>query len=218
MSVRLLQHPSDAELEQIVQFSIQAYGDDPTIRSMTGNRPELRAAFFRSMLKAGTLEGQIYIVELENKDIVSVGLWFGPGMEVMKTVGQRALGWNAFWDSLTPDTRDWWAYLNKTTDGMVDDSVGKEPLLDSWYANLIATHPSHQGKGYASAMLRTVCERGNAEGKLVALGTQNEKNANWYRSLGFQIIGQVEVKSDLGGFPAYLLSRKPETTLVHGST
>ena len=31
--------------------------------------------------------------------------------------------------------------------------------LDSWFANIIATDPEHQRKGYATALTKAVCQR-----------------------------------------------------------
>jgi len=216
MSLRLLSNPTDSEIDQIVDVCIRAYEGDVVIRSMTGNKPELEGSLFRAMLTAGRLEGAIYVIEAEDsKAIVSMGLWFGPGTSLFKSEEQRALGWNTFWGSLSPEDLDWWAYLNNATDGMVDRSVGREKLLDCWYASLLATDPKYQRRGYASSVVRAVCNRGIEEGKLVALGTQNEENAQWYRNLGFHEIAKIDVSSSLGNFPAYLLSHQPTIAQTH---
>ncbi|KAL0961078.1 hypothetical protein HGRIS_006061 [Hohenbuehelia grisea] len=208
MSAHLLTDPSDQQIEQIVDVCIRAYSGDNVIRSMTGDRPELWPPLFRAWLKAGRLAGAIYVVESEPGRIASAGLWFGPGKALLASEEQRALGWNEFWEALTPETHEWWAYLNKTTAGMADEKRTKE-IMDGWFANMIATDPAFQRRGYASSIVRAVCERGVKEGTLVALGTQKKDNVAYYRSLGFEVFGQTDVLSKIGDFTAYLLSYTP---------
>lgn len=45
---------------------------------MIGGREELRPLLFSSMLRAGAIDGHLYVLEVDGK-IVSVSLWFSPG-------------------------------------------------------------------------------------------------------------------------------------------
>jgi len=56
---------------------------------MTGGNDTLRPALFRSMIKAGALEGTFYVVNDEddsegdgNAKIRSLGICFGPGKKI----------------------------------------------------------------------------------------------------------------------------------------
>jgi len=52
---------------------------------MIGGREELRDLLFRSMVRAGGLDGDLRVVENENGDIVSMSLWFEPGVMMWGT-------------------------------------------------------------------------------------------------------------------------------------
>lgn len=52
---------------------------------MTGGNDELRAPLFRSMVRAGALEGSFYIANDGSDKIFSIGIWFGPGRMMFET-------------------------------------------------------------------------------------------------------------------------------------
>ncbi len=46
---------------------------------MLGAREDLRDLLFQSMIRAGALAGELYVVENKKKEIFSMALWFAPG-------------------------------------------------------------------------------------------------------------------------------------------
>lgn len=46
---------------------------------MLGGRDDLRDLLFQSMVGAGALAGELYVLENINKEILSMALWFAPG-------------------------------------------------------------------------------------------------------------------------------------------
>jgi hypothetical protein len=54
---------------------------------MTGGNENLRESFFRAMTRATAVGGSIYVVsDAEGSDdILSVGMWFGPGQKALTT-------------------------------------------------------------------------------------------------------------------------------------
>lgn len=51
---------------------------DVVIYAMVGGRDELRPLLFSAMIRAGALDGQLYVLEVIEQ-IVSIALWFKPG-------------------------------------------------------------------------------------------------------------------------------------------
>jgi hypothetical protein len=55
---------------------------------MTGGNETLRESFFRAMTRATAVGGSIYVVgdaDGSASDILSVGMWFGPGQKALTT-------------------------------------------------------------------------------------------------------------------------------------
>ena len=46
---------------------------------MLGGREDLRDLLFQSMVGAGALAGELYVIEDSKKEIFSMALWFEPG-------------------------------------------------------------------------------------------------------------------------------------------
>lgn len=54
-----------------------------------------------------------------------------------------------------------------------------------WYLNVIATRPSHQGRGLGARALRAVLEQCDAAGEPAYLESSNPRNQTLYRRHGF---------------------------------
>ncbi|KAI5120671.1 hypothetical protein M0805_006960 [Coniferiporia weirii] len=78
------------------------------------------------------------------------------------------------------------------------DKLRDEKLGDSQkemiYINILATKPESQGKGYGSALLKTVLSM--VQGRYVHLVSSNIANTLFYESFGFSIVGQVVLGDD----------------------
>ena len=57
----------------------------------------------------------------------------------------------------------------------------------------LATHPSYQGRGYASALIDALCERADYEGRSTWLFSSNPANDAFYESFGFVRLGEAVV-------------------------
>ncbi|KAF8196090.1 hypothetical protein BJ912DRAFT_1056516 [Pholiota molesta] len=183
---------------------------------MTGGDDALRAPLFRSMIRAAAVEGSFYVANDGSDEIFTIGIWFGPGRQMFSTESQMNEGWQIF------------SMLSLLKPGMVGycmshsqfhakheetlKSLLGEKYVDGWFANIIATDPIHQRKGYGSALILMKLQAGE-EGKIVALATQNEKNMEWYKSLGFQVLNHVEVPSSTGNWLDYFLIWESQRTI-----
>ncbi|KAJ7585165.1 hypothetical protein C8J56DRAFT_950047, partial [Mycena floridula] len=133
---------------------------DPCSQAMTGGDRSLEPVLFRAMLGAGALEGTIYVVVRdEDEKIFSVGMWFGPGTQMMSSEAQRAAGWNDFISAVSDECRNWWFTTMQKDHRDVINSLLGDKYKDSWWANQIATHPDYQCQGHGSALIRTIFDR-----------------------------------------------------------
>lgn len=53
--------------------------------TLVGGNDDLRPLLFSSMLRPGSLDGHLYVLEIDQQ-VVSVALWFSPGHGVWKTL------------------------------------------------------------------------------------------------------------------------------------
>lgn len=57
-----------------------------------------------------------------------------------------------------------------------------------WYLNVIAVSPAHQGKGFATKMMKPFIEKASENNEEVYLETQNKNNVPIYEKFGFRIL------------------------------
>jgi ribosomal protein S18 acetylase RimI-like enzyme len=94
-------------------------------------------------------------------------------------------------------------------DGLaVIEQMGRHhPREPHWYLPLIGVDPSHQGKGYGSALLQHAlisCDRNHT---LAYLESSNPKNISLYEQHGFTLLGTIQVGTSPPLFP---MLRKPQ--------
>ncbi|THH05042.1 hypothetical protein EW145_g5086 [Phellinidium pouzarii] len=74
-------------------------------------------------------------------------------------------------------------YEGKLAD-LVRDGVGKK-VNEMVFLHGLATSPEHQGKGYGTALVKTVTDIADAEGRECYLLSSNINNTSFYNSCGF---------------------------------
>ncbi|KAF9479333.1 hypothetical protein BDN70DRAFT_858657 [Pholiota conissans] len=205
-NVESIEKPTELQIEAAVALMLRAMDGDISVDSMTGGNDNLRALLFRSMIRAAAIEGSFYIANDGSDEIFTIGIWFGPGKQMFSTETQRNEGWMDFFNALTPEMQGWWGTVFHAKHEETLNSLLGPKYVDGWFANIIATDPVHQRQGYGSALVNSVCQRAAKEGKICALATQNEKNTEWYKSLGFKVVGQVEIPAPTGNWPDYFLT------------
>ena len=84
----------------------------------------------------------------------------------------------------------------------------KHPHKPHWYLAGLATHPDWQGQGIASAVMRPILERCDAEGLPAYLEATKEKNVGFYRQHGFEVTDRLELPN--GGPMMILMWREPQ--------
>ncbi|KAH9054098.1 hypothetical protein EDB87DRAFT_1834962 [Lactarius vividus] len=216
--VRRLEHPTPAQLDAVVSIVTRAYATDISEYVYTGGDAALANALWRSMINAGVHSGVLYVAsdvtvsepEIRPEAIHAIGLWFPPGQLLYSTPEQRALGFTDLIARIAPEYRNWLLNdFSAKTRELKTRIFGPTMERDTWYANCIATDPAYQGRGLASAIIKRVLADAAATHSVVALGTQNEKNAAFYRNLGFVERGRLDANTPWGTFTGNILTHEP---------
>jgi len=181
------------QIKQAIALALAAFEGDPAINNVVGGNEALRGPLFRAIVGAGAVEGSFFTASDSSDNIVSIGIWFKPGKVMMDSEVQQKAGWIEFYNAISPEAQDWWMKeFYPRHDAALTACMGPDITKNSWFANLVATHPSHQRKGYGTAIVKEVCKLAAAEGVVAALGTQKERNVAWYEKLGFKLKGRIE--------------------------
>jgi ribosomal protein S18 acetylase RimI-like enzyme len=89
----------------------------------------------------------------------------------------------------------------------VFEQMGRyHPREPHWYLPLIGVDPSHQGKGYGSALLQHALLPCDRDHTLAYLESTNPKNIPLYERHGFELLGTIQVGTSPPLFP---MLRKP---------
>jgi len=107
------------------------------------------------------------------------------------------------------------AEANAKSQLLVERHLG-ERIKDMIYVQLLATHPSCQGHGYATALMQTVIAIADSQSRALCLHTGTAENVKFYSSFGLVDIGHELLGNDnpsWGGEPMVLslMVREPKT-------
>jgi len=217
--VRRLEHPTPAQLDAAVSIATRAYAADLAQNVYTGGDATLVDALWHSMINAGVYSGILYVAsltipepEMRPEAIHAIGLLLPPGQLLYSTPEQRALGFTDLLARLAPEHRTW--LLNDfsvRTRELKTRIFGPMMERDTWYVNCMATDPAYQERGLATAIIDRVLADAAATHSVVALGTQNEKNAAFYRNLGFVERGRLDANTPWGTFTGNIFTLEPGT-------
>jgi len=62
-----------------------------------------------------------------------------------------------------------------------------------WYLDVIVVNPEHQGKGFASQLIKPILLEAEKNHQAVYLETQNKKNIQIYEKYGFILIKEIKL-------------------------
>ncbi len=82
-----------------------------------------------------------------------------------------------------------------------------DPKTAHWHLGPIAVDRPFQGKGIGSALLKTCCEKMDAEGAAVYLEAEKEENVRLYQRFGFEVIAQDVTL----GVPGWFMQRAAQS-------
>lgn len=80
------------------------------------------------------------------------------------------------------------------------------PREGHWYLPVLGTAPEHQRRGVASALLRAMLVRSDAEGVSAYLECSKQRNLSFYARHGFEVLGPLRAE---GGPMVWPMLRRP---------
>jgi ribosomal protein S18 acetylase RimI-like enzyme len=173
-----------SDMARSTEVLIDAFWDDPLNLYFIPegeNRRKLLSEYIQFRLKFAFKYGEVYST---STDFEGIAAWFPPGMSDMTNFRLLRTGGLNLVRRLGMDTVSRMSRIGSHTAGLRKQHL-PEP---HWHLFPIAVHPKHQGKGFASALMRPMLERIQNESLPCFLETQNEKNVSLYEHFGFEVI------------------------------
>ncbi|TFY67072.1 hypothetical protein EVJ58_g1854 [Rhodofomes roseus] len=179
----------------------------------------------RAMIRAATLDGEIYTAAEQSDRILGYAVWMPPGQDLLSTPEQRKLGWDDFFEHVSQRGKDWFTktYATEVSAFMagifgptvghsfsmnVRSSSSRKGKVDSWYLNIIMVHPDYHRRGIATKLVDVVRSKAAANGDTMALSTSSTRNVPIYKALHFDLVGEKMIPSPWGDWPLYVFIQK----------
>src|SRR5262249_61319220 len=81
-------------------------------------------------------------------------------------------------------------YTQRATRSVLD----RHPRTPHYYLFLLGVDPAAQGRGIGRALVAPILERCDRDGVAAYLETSAERNLALYRSLGFDVTGEIDLR------------------------
>ncbi len=176
-----------------------AFADDPVIRWLVGpdRAGPARAGCLNRSIAHGHLEDGLTMV---TPGVEAVAVWAAPSRHSIPV--HRFL-----------------RYLPRLTRALGGGGLLRIPAMAAveklhppephYYLAVLGTHPTHQGRGHASAAMQPVFARADAEGVPCYLESSKEQNVPYYRHHGFEVIDTHDLANGAGP-RLWLMWREPQ--------
>lgn len=168
------------EQEIAIATLVLAFSNDPAVRWLFPDThryltyfPQFVNAFAGKAFEQGTAYA--------SGDFAGTALWLSPGIEPHAEPLEELLQ-SSLLEADQPDAF-----------GVFEQMDRYHPRFPHWYLPLIGVDPQHQGKGYGSALLRSVLQQCDREQIPAYLESSNPANIALYERHGFEAIGTIQV-------------------------
>ena len=194
------------QIAPAAEMLARAFDHDPFFRSLVpDDEKRLKKAthLFAFTLKLGYRYGEVYTT---SQNLEGITVWMRPGDVVINV-------WRALRCGVIPLIFRVGPRLMKKMNAVdaYGERVRKRLAPDKyWYLAVLGVDPDHQGKGYASELMKPMLKRIDSEGLPCYLETDTEKNVSMYRHFGFKLLEHVEVPEYNTQFDAMM--REPAAT------
>jgi ribosomal protein S18 acetylase RimI-like enzyme len=173
-----------SDLARGIEVLIDAFWDDPLNLYFIPegeNRRKMFTEYLQFRLRFAIKYGEVYST---SSDFEGIAAWFPPGMSDMTNSRMMRVGGLRLMRVLGRD-----AISRMSRIGSHVAKLRKQHLPEPhWHLFPIAVDPKHQGKGYASALMRPMLDRIQNEGLLCFLETLSEQLVSLYEHFGFEVI------------------------------
>jgi GNAT superfamily N-acetyltransferase len=163
-----------ADRDAVVATVVAAFATDPAWEFITGGEIERVSPSFAGALFDGRAgRGTVWVAD----DCRAVAMWDDRTQPVVEDDHQRTV-WADYRANVGEQS---FACLLR-----YDDAVhAQEPAVPFWYLGVLATHPSAQGTGLASAVIAPVLALADSAGVDCWLETSKPTNTEFYERRGF---------------------------------
>jgi GNAT superfamily N-acetyltransferase len=194
-SAPAIRRASPAERPKVIATVTAAFAEDPAWHFlMRDDYERLAPRFVEALFDLRVTSGHVWVSE----DLATVAMWDGPradGGQPRRTV--------AIWARYAALAG---AQAHERLVGYKQALAAVCPADPHWYLGVLATHPAHQRKGLASAVLAPVLDEADRDGLACCLETSTEANRRFYERRGFIEPTDVVIPD---GPPTWWLRRPP---------
>jgi ribosomal protein S18 acetylase RimI-like enzyme len=183
-----------ADIDALVELMARAFQEAALYRHLV-NDAEKRPAFLRMVFRrriAFDFDNSLVDLAIENDSVAGAAIWLAPA-ETPRQANHE----------LNNAVRDYEAAVYKKWQrfhGILFDSMARVLPEPHWSLAPIAVLPEAQGRGVASALLRSKFAEFDASGAPCLLGTQDEINTKIYAHYGFRIASEDRIAHDLTSY------------------
>nr|GAT45332.1 predicted protein [Mycena chlorophos] len=145
--------------------------------------------FLMAPIVAQVLGGEIYIAETQDKRIVGISGWFGPGHSLCESEEEIKYALAPFMRSLSIEMQDWWqeSFLPEW-DRWFESALGSGVKHNSWHLLTLAVDPDFQRRGIGRMLVDVVAEQARPHRTPLCVETTVERNLPFYENLGFKLL------------------------------
>ena len=181
------------DVKQAAEMLARAFHDDPlTLLAFPDGvqDDEVLFNFFLVPMKYCLKYGEVYA---PSPEIEGAALWLPSNRSPITF--WRMLRTSSLWSMLKMTCKMGVGKLRKMSrvGGFLDKAHKRLAPFEHYYLQTLGVDPSHQGKSYASKLLRPMLARLDEQGMPCYLDTMLEKNAEMYQHFGFEVVEKMEI-------------------------
>ena len=204
-----LKHLPEDQVEAASRVAARAMLDDPLFVKYYPDpieRDIKNVIRCKNMILLGILSGEVYIT---SSNIEGVAVWnphkikdWRGGKQSKKIIREsRKVRREIYSDR---------EFANRTSASMeiFNDLQNDFANFPHWYLTFISVDPEHQGKGYASMLIRAKFRELDKQNLPCYLNTQNEENLPMYEHFGFKVVGKKQIPNSNNYYYGMLRDKK----------
>ncbi len=191
-NLRALMPVGKSGVKHAARVLSRAFQDSPIFTHLLPDPVERKNKLhylFEIVVRDGIRYGEVYAA---SQDLEGVAVWIpserGESMSPWRMIRSGALS------LLFRFSRDFSSRQVPVT-ATIDSAHKRHAPFRHWFLQAIGVDPAHQGKGYASRLLKPMLARIDRENMPCYLDTEEEKNVSIYQHFGFKVLEEVEIPS-----------------------
>lgn len=172
------------QLAEASQMLAHAFFDDPLVEYITpdpARRERHLPWFFRLATRYGQQYGETYTLP---GAVAGAAIWLPPGGNITSTMRMIRLGvLSGFYRFGPPSFVRFLSVMNG-----LEHLHKRDVPPEHWYLFVLGVDPSRQGQGVGGMIIQPVLERADKDRLPCYLETMKERNVEFYRKHGFDVV------------------------------